>query len=408
MTRSAVPFLISWNLTKRCNLKCEHCYLDAAELEGGEGDLTTAEALGIVDEIAELCPGAMLILTGGEPLARPDLIDIVQYASDKGLNVVLGTNGTLLNEAVILRMKLAGLQGVGLSLDSINPVSHDDFRGSPGCWQKTVDAIDLLKKNDLEFQLQFTVTRNNYDEIPELIEFASQKGAKVANVFFLVCTGRGQEMTDITPPQYEKMLTWLAKAEEEYAGKTMVRARCAPHFLRVVQQNSPDSSIMKGATSGCIAGSGYFRISPEADVTPCPYMTTSGGNLKKESLVEIWDRSPIFKQMRAPQYNGKCGDCRYNDVCGGCRARALSATGDVMGEDPWCDYEPDKAESGIALPHKGELGWTPEAKERLEKVPIFLRKMVKKGLERYARTKGYQVITPDIMEAMRSKVGGRR
>ena len=400
------PFLISWNLTKRCNLKCDHCYLDADELEGGAGDLPTEEVLRIVDDIAGYAPGAMLILTGGEPLLRPDLFDIAKRASGGGLSVVLGTNGTLINEEIAKKLKEAGVQGVGISLDSILPESHDAFRGLKGAFGKTVASIDALKKAGLDFQVQFTVTRKNYDEIPGLIELAAEKGARAANVFFLVCTGRGQEMTDITPEQYEKMLQYLTEAEGFYAGKMMVRARCAPHFLRVVQQKAPDSPVMKGATSGCIAGTGYFRITPEGDVTPCPYMPGAVGNVRKQPLSEIWESSHVFESLRNPMYNGKCADCRYNEVCGGCRARALSATGDMMGEDPWCDYKPEEGEKEASLKETGPLVWDEAAEERLKKVPVFLRGMVKKGLERYAKEKGLTRITPEIMQEMRSRVGG--
>ncbi len=402
------PFLISWNLTKRCNLKCDHCYLDASELEGGSGDLPTDEALRIAGEIADYAPGAMLILTGGEPLLRPDFYDIAKKATEGGLSVVLGTNGTLIDDSVAGKLRDCGVQGVGISLDSIFPESHDQFRGLQGAWEKTVAAIDALKKQAIDFQIQFTVTRKNYDEIPELIELASKKGARAANVFFLVCTGRGQEMTDITPEQYEKMLNYLADAEGAYSGKMMVRARCAPHFLRVVQQKAPDSPVMKGATSGCIAGTGYFRITPEGDVTPCPYMPGAVGNIRKQSLREIWESSGVFQALRNPMYNGKCADCKYSEVCGGCRARALSASGDMMGEDPWCDYKPELGERESRQREVGTLIWEEAAKERLKKVPVFLRGMVKKGLERYAKEKGLARITPEIMEEMRSRVGGKR
>ena len=347
----------------------------------------------------------MLILTGGEPLVRGDLYEIIKHASSIGLSVVVGTNGTLLDENTVERLRACGLKGVGISVDSVNPASHDSFRGMPGAWEKTLNSADLLKSQGLEFQMQFTVTKSNFDEIPALIELAWKKGAKAANVFFLVCTGRGQEMTDISPAQYESMLKYLAEAENEYAGRIMVRARCAPHFLRLVQQMHPDSPVMKGATSGCIAGTGYFRITPEGDVTPCPYMPTSAGNIKKRPLSDIWSNTDIFGPLRNRRYSGKCGDCKYNEACGGCLARALATSGDVMGEDPWCGYEPEKGEKTQSV--SGEPLWDEAALVRLERVPSFLRKIVKGGMERYAKTKGVRLITPELMAEVRSRTGGK-
>lgn len=399
------PFLISWNITKRCNLRCGHCYLDASELESDKGELSTAEAMKLMDDISLLAPGSMLILTGGEPLTRGDVFDLAGYATEKGLSVVLGTNGTLLTDEVISRLKEKGVKGVGLSIDSISPVSHDAFRGLNGAWESTVKGADLLNKHGIEFQLQLSVTKDNCDEVESIVEFAFEKGAKAMNVFFLVCTGRGQDMTDITPQQYEKVLIQLADLDKKYAGKMMVRGRCAPHFLRVVQQKDPDSPVMKGATSGCIAGTHYFRITPHGDVTPCPYMPTVTGNVRKQSLAEIWESSPVFHKLRNPSYNGRCADCEFSDVCGGCRARALAASGDLMGEDPWCEYKPEEGKK-IRKGRGAEILWDDVASERLEAVPVFLRSMVRKGLERYARTKGLARITPEIMEEMRKKVSG--
>lgn len=402
------PFLISWNLTRRCNLRCPHCYLDADQLDGGHEDLTTAQALAVVGQLGAFCPGAMLILTGGEPLLRDDLWQIATAASQQGLMVVLGSNGTLLDAQTVPRLVEAGIQGVGVSLDSIHPASHDRFRGLPGAFDRTLSAVDAMNHLGLEFQMQFTVTKSNYDEIPALIELAAEKGARAANVFFLVCTGRGQRMTDITPVQYEKMLRYLAEAETAYAGRTMVRARCAPHFLRLVAGTHPESQVMRGATSGCIAGTGYFRITPEGDVTPCPYMPETMGNLTTQPIEAIWNGQGVIQSLRNPVYNGKCADCGFNQVCGGCRARALSATGDLMGEDPWCDYDPPGRVEGLSNPiHNVPAEWTPAARDRLGTVPFFLRGMVKSGVERYARQKGLAAITPALMIEMRSRVGGK-
>lgn len=402
-----IPFLVSWNLTKRCNLKCAHCYLDAAEIEGSD-ETGTEEAKRFIDEVAGVNPQAMLIMTGGEPLLRPDFPELSRYASGKGLTVVVGTNGTLLDDSTVEMLWNSGVQGVGISLDSATPAYHDRFRGVDGAWQNTVDGMEALKRRALPFQLQLTVTRENRGDIPALIEFAARNGAKAVNIFFLVCTGRGQEMTDLKPEEYEATLKYLAEAESGFEGRVMVRARCAPHFLRVVSSINPESAVMRGQTSGCIAGTGYMRISPEGDVTPCPYIpaTSKDANLKRVSLKEIWNNHPAFVSLRTPKYNGRCKDCEFNDVCGGCRARALSSTGDLMGEDPWCTHEPDaKTKKAAPRPQAGKPVWTDDAKARLGKVPVFLRGMVKKGVERYAAASGIRVITPDVMSELRKRAG---
>lgn len=382
----ALPFLISWNLTRRCNLKCSHCYLDSAGMAGVD-DLSTDEALRFVDEIASLNPRAMLILTGGEPLVRADLFEIASRASSRGLMVVIGTNGTLMDDAIARRLIESGVKGAGISLDSASPFFHDRFRG-------------------VDFQLQFTVTKENKEELPRIIELAAQKGARAVNVFFMVCTGRGQEMTDLGPKEYEAALSCLAKAEDEWRGRLIVRARCAPHFLRIAGQADPESPLLKGAASGCIAATSYLRISPEGFVTPCPYIphNANSPNLKDKSLREIWETDETFLSLRSPSLKGRCAGCDWEKLCGGCRARAFAHSGDLMAEDPWCSYDPVKTETVKEKTANDAPVWTSDAKKRLEGAPFFLRSMIKAGLERYAKAKGMREITPEMMKELREKV----
>jgi radical SAM protein with 4Fe4S-binding SPASM domain len=413
------PFLISWNVTKRCNLKCAHCYLDSVELEGG-GDISTKAAMKIVREVATLNPGAMLILTGGEPLLRPDIFDIAKKAARSGLTVVVGTNGTLIDAGSVKRLKASGVKGVGLSIDSATPEYHDRFRGMEGSWHKTLHAMRLVKKAGLDFQIQFTVTRENISDLPGVVKIAEAGGARVLNVFFLVCTGRGQEMTDLTPAEYESALEDIFNFQREYTGSLLIRARCAPHILRIASKIDPESPLLAGGTSGCIAGTGYLRITPVGEVTPCPYIPVrdESPSLFKTDLRTIWEKSPDFKLLRTRKYNGRCGECEYDEICGGCRARALATTGDLLGTDRWCVYEPGgggggggagsdrKILSGKFLKKKPPPPvWTPEAAERLNNVPPFLRAMIKAGVERYARTKGLKEITPEIMKMLKSRTG---
>ncbi|MBW7957900.1 MAG: radical SAM protein [Deltaproteobacteria bacterium] len=402
MSAPAPPFLISWNVTKRCNLLCGHCYLDACELSGADA-VPTDEALSYIGQIGSLSPGCMLVLTGGEPLLRDDIFQLAGRASSLGLSPVVGTNGTLLSDEIIKRLLGSGVQGIGVSLDSLTPALHDRIRGVEGAWTKTVTGIEALTRSTLSFQLQFTLTKENMSEIPAFVEFAEGAGAKAVNFFFLVCTGRGQKATDLSPAEYESALSSIAAKEEEYRGRVMVRARCAPHLVRVAGESDPDSALFKGGTSGCIAGRGYIRISPEGFVTPCPYIPVREGSpsLREKTLSEIWENDPAFKMLRNPAYKGRCAECEYSDSCGGCRARALAATGDLMAEDPWCMHEP----KGIKKEATAPPAWSPDAEERLENIPAFIRPMIKKGLERYASNKGIKVITPELMKDLREKAG---
>lgn len=366
--------------------------------------MSREDARKVVDEIACLNPHSMLILTGGEPLMRGDCLELGEYASGKGITVVIGTNGILLDDKTVGGIVKSGIKGVGISLDSASPAYHDAFRGLPGAWEKTDSGIDALRKHGLDFNIQITVTRDNIPEITPVIEYAIKKGARAVNVFFLVCTGRGQDMVDITPQQYEQVLTSLAEKARFYEDRIMVRARCAPHFLRITKKMESESPLLKGATSGCIAGTGYMRIDPEGNVTPCPYIPTVAGNIMETGLGRIWEGSGVLSTLRGRAYNGRCKECEHNEICGGCRARALAVTSDIMGEDPWCEYEPEGKASSTARVAV-EITWTREAEERLSRVPGFLRGMVKIGVERYAREKGLDMVTPDIMAKLRKRAG---
>ncbi len=410
------PFLISWNLTRRCNLECAHCYIDADALpDGGDeaGGPTTAEAQGIIDEIAGAAPGAMLILTGGEPLLRGDIFEIIEYASNRGLAVVIGTNGTLVDDAAARRMKEAGAIGAGVSIDSAGPGYHDRLRGVRGAWDGAMRGARALKAAGVDLQVQFSVTRANMDELQGMVELARTLGARALNVFFLVCTGRGQEMTDLTPEEYERVLERIADlAAEEAPGDMMVRARCAPHLMRIAGTRHPESPITRGATSGCIAGRGYLRITPEGRVTPCPYIPEleSSPVVTETGLMGAIAADERFAALAYPEYNGRCGRCEYRESCGGCRARALASsdTGGItalMDEDPWCEYLPAEADDAEVKAPAVEPVWTEAARERLGRVPVFLRPMIKKGVEGYARHKGIGEITPEIMTEMRNKAG---
>ncbi len=401
-----VPYAVSWNLTARCNLNCQHCYIDAGGRAKGDGaELSTDKVCETIDRIAHLNPGAVLILTGGEPMAREDIYEISSHASKLGLMVVLGTNGTMLNADTARRLADAGVMGVGVSIDSLRPEEHDSFRGYDGALKKSIAGLLAARDAGINIQVQTTPTSRNLEEIPLIAEWAHRIGAKVFNLFFLVCTGRGEEMADITPDEYEKILKWAATARESFPGM-MIRPKCAPHFKRILYQENPDSHLLKTYIAACRAGTHYCRITPEGNVTPCPYMDNVAGSIVESDFVSIWNESEGLSRYREPEYDGKCGRCKYRLLCGGCRARALATDGNDMGEDAWCVYEPIGQEEAIVnidtqskfgAEDESGLEWTKEALDTLEKIPVFARSIVKLGVEKVAREKGIEVVTLEVM-----------
>ena len=379
----ARPYVISWNLTYRCNLACEHCYLDAggAPLVGTENfadrsELGTEECFRVIDEIAAFAPECLTILTGGEPLLRRDILEIVRRASDRELWVVVGTNGVSITENVARRLAEAGARGLSLSLDALDPDRHDHFRKVRGAWRNTVEGAEILNRTGLPFIVQTTAGSHNLGELEAIADFAHDRlAAKVWNLYFLVPTGRGQFVSDITPrtvrrgsrlalpdpeevrPPDARECEVRAALHQDRSGECRanrsdpdaVNRRARPstalrasHVLIAGPVSSPIRTYSGGA-GGCPAGTHYMGIRPNGDVTPCPYLPVFAGTLRSASLAELWTSSELFTGIRRrTSLGGRCGACEMNGHCGGCRARAYGMTGDLMAEDPLCTHTPGK------------------------------------------------------------------
>ncbi|MFQ5875656.1 MAG: radical SAM protein, partial [Dehalococcoidia bacterium] len=342
---------------------------------------------------------SMLVLTGGEPLLRSDVVDLAARGSSQGLLVVLGTNGMLLSPSRVRDLKAAGVAGAGISLDSVHREKHDAFRGVDGAWEGAVRGIRACVAEGLPVLLQMTVLPWNYQEVAEAIELAHHEGATGFTLYFLVCTGRGEELSDITPQQYDEALASLVEAQGRYP-QMMVRARCAPQISRVASQQS--SALVGNA--GCLAARQYCRITPEGEVTACPYLPQVAGSLRERSFGPIWQDSLLLQRLREEVPGGRCGRCDFRELCGGCRARAFALTGDIFAEDPWCAYEP-------AVPMDVKQGgppvWNQEALKRLQRIPPFIRQRVKLAVERYAQSNHEGEITPAMMTATLDSLGRR-
>lgn len=406
-SREFEPYIVAVNLTKRCNLNCAHCYMDAQQrMSVTDGEMQDEEVFALFNDIGSRAPGTIIVLTGGEPLLHPGLDSFVTAGSKAGLRMVLGTNGVLLTEKRAEALKTAGLEGMGISLDSIRPQAHDSFRGMAGAFEKTCEAVRICRRTGIHAQVHFTVTRWNRGEVALAVEMAKGLGAAIINFFFLVCVGRGQGSMDLSPSEYESSLKEIAALQKSSQG-ILVQTRCTPHFKRILYEADPQSPYTRATGydgGGCLAGSHYCRITPKGEVTPCPYMEVSAGNIRKDGFWNVWDESKLFQSMRNPDLlEGRCGSCEFKLICGGCRARAL-VRDNLMAEDPSCEYVPAGGE--VLKPAAGNaaltVDWTPQALERLKKMPIFLRQMVKKKLEERARAEGVPV-TPELMARHREE-----
>jgi len=446
------PYVISWNLTYRCNLACEHCYLDAGgtprvdtENFADRSELGTDECFRVIDEIAAFAPECLTILTGGEPLLRRDILEIVRRAAARGLWVVVGTNGVKITENVARRLADAGARGLSLSLDALDPDRHDRFRRVRGAWRNTVEGAEILNRTQLPFIVQTTTGSHNLDELEAIADFAHDRlAAKVWNLYFLVPTGRGQFVSDITPAQYDTVLDSLYRIQRKYDRRMLVNAKCAPHYIKTVLQKTeagtnsdsanppvdvtgwPGSSPIRtysGGAGGCPAGTHYMGIRPNGDVTPCPYLPVFAGTLRTSSLAALWNSSQLFGEVRRrTSLGGRCGECEMNAHCGGCRARAFGMTGDVMAEDPLCTHTPGRfvgspllaarspasALEARTLQYGAEssttIAWDDAASERMKKIPAFVRGMVVKAVEESCRKNGIGRVTTDELERIRARM----
>lgn len=344
------PKLIAFEITRKCNLDCIHCRA-AASKGPFLNELTTNEIFRILEEIKEFC-SAIIILTGGEPLLRDDFFEIAKKISSLGLRPVLATNGTLIDDSVAKEIKASGIARVSISLDGSNAQTHDEFRKMPGAFEGAMNGIYTLKKHQIPFQINTTITGLNYKELPKIHELAKSLGAVAHHIFILVPVGRGKEISEhgLSPQRYEEILNWFYEQRDK--SPLQLKATCAPTYYRILRQRAKEKNKsvtfetfgLDAITRGCLAGTGFCFISHVGIVQPCGYLELSCGDLRKQNFKEVWTNSPIFNDLRDfSKYKGKCGKCEYLRICGGCRARAFEATGDYLGEEPLCSYIPIKS-----------------------------------------------------------------
>ena len=330
--------IVSWNTTNACNMYCDHCYRDAGCK--AEEELSTAEAKTLLEQIAR-AGFKIMIFSGGEPLMRPDIVELVAYAASLGLRPVFGTNGTLITLEMAQKLKAAGAMGMGISLDSMDREKHNKFRKFPGAWEGAVQGMRNCRAAGLPFQIHTTVMEWNNHELEDLTDFAVAEGAVAHHFFFLVPTGRAKtiEAESLRAEAYEDTLTRIMKKQQEV--EIELKPTCAPQFLRIAAQMGLKTRFRRG----CLAGTAYCIISPRGKVQPCAYLNMELGDVRQTPFDEIWKNSEVLNKLRTLEYSGGCGSCEYKRACGGCRARAACYhEGDYMAEEPWCLYHGRKGQ----------------------------------------------------------------
>lgn len=359
--------LVFWETTKACNLSCRHCRA-VPQIALGPTELDTREARSLIDQIAEMAR-PVFVLSGGEPLFRPDLFEIGAYGVARGFRMALATNGTLITEQIAARIAATGFARVAVSIDGANRETHDRFRGLPGAHADAMRGISLLREAGVSVQINSTIAKHNVGEVGQLLDMALALGADALHLFMLVPVGCGLEIapSEMLPPdEYERVLHWFD--DESKTCPIDLKATCAPHYYRIRAQRLADDrrrgdttttfiapgtkahaapaftggQHLSAMTRGCLAGTSVCFVSNEGEVYPCGYLPVSAGNVRRQRFADIWRSSEVFRLLRDPDaLEGKCHDCRYEALCGGCRARAYAATGSFLAEEPFCTYRPE-------------------------------------------------------------------
>ena len=344
------PLVVAWELTRACPLACRHCRATAQHV-GHPAELTEDEGIRFMSDLARAFPGAVLILTGGEPLTRRDTLRLAAAGTSLGLQMALSVDvGWLLTPETCREIRDAGVRRVSFSLHFPDAERSDDFASTPGFHAAALEGLANLRASGVPFQLHTTVMRSNAHLLPRLHEIAGHLGAAGWELFFLVPTGRGALLADEELPadEQERVLRWLYRLQRH--SRFPVKQICAPHFRRVEAQSArtrgerrPERVTTRLTTMsrGCLAGNGFAFVSHVGDVCGCGFLPLSVGNVRDRPFSELYAHAPLFKAFRDPSsLGGDCGACEFRALCGGCRARAYAATGDPLAEEPDCAYEP--------------------------------------------------------------------
>lgn len=352
------PFTIAWEVTRACAYACVHCRADAQHRPHPD-ELNTDESLRLIDRLAEF-GSPILIFTGGDPMMRRDLFELIAYATAKGLRCSLTPTATALPTLERLEQaSKAGIRRIALSLDAPRPEVHDNFRQVPGSWERTMRILHNARGVGLSAQVNTTVSSYNRHLLPEMVPFIEEVGAVQWSVFFLVPTGRAQIPWMISPDDHEAVFNWLYELSQR--APFDIKATAAPMYRRVAiqrkkaeaaQESDGQPVAFQGAgfqytdglnrpTRGVNDGNGFLFISHTGEIMPSGFLPLGLGNVRHDDVVQVYREHPTFRELRNPSLlKGKCGVCDFREVCGGQRGRAYGVSGDYLASDPACSYIP--------------------------------------------------------------------
>jgi len=354
--------LLFWESTIKCNLTCAHCRRIESD-EQAHTDMSTAQAKDLIEQLAQLGSGQpmmpVMVFSGGEPLCREDLFELVAAARSSGITAALATNGTLIDQTIAGQIKESGIARVSVSLDGATAEVHNKLRQLEGSFESALKGIGHLRDQNVPFQINITLTKHNAHQLEDVYELAKSIGAVAVHIFMLVPVGCGQALADtdmLSPEQYEQKMVDICELDGR--GELQMKVTCGPHYERVIRQQGLYKARAKGghgggsvpgggrggASRGCLAGLGVLFVGHQGDVFPCGYLPVNCGNVLTDKLSDIWYNNKDLARMReGSELEGKCGVCGYRQICGGCRGRAYAAGGNYMAEEPFCAYVPPEA-----------------------------------------------------------------
>lgn len=333
------PAVLFWEITRACALACRHCRAEA-QPKRHPLELNREECFALVDEIVGFHPKPILVISGGDPLMRRDLFDVAAYAVAQGLRTSLSPSVTaLITPRNLARAYDVGVRHISLSLDGPTPEVHDEFRGVPGSYERTLRAIGAAQEAGLTVRLNTTVSRWNLTHLEATAEVVARTGAVLWDLFFLVPTGRARRSEMLSAEEHERVFRWLHRLSRK--ASFGVKTTLGQPFRRVMLQQAAQEDADADSLPSTNDGKGIMFVSHVGEIYPSGFLPVSCGNVRTDSPVETYRTHPVFQALRDPDaLKGKCGTCPFRALCGGCRARAYACTGDYLAADPSCIYEP--------------------------------------------------------------------